>query len=83
MSVLIGPVFRPNVDPRVASDFTRALWMRFLLGRQATFGQDPPMYRRSITAVRWPAAAIVHATYLPASPLPNVEGKARIGDNRE
>ena len=43
MSVPIEPVSNPNVDARAANDFTLALWMMFLLGRQATFGQEPPM----------------------------------------
>ena len=52
MSVLIAPVSNPNADARDANDFTLALWMMFLLGRHATFGQEPPMSFRSITAVR-------------------------------
>src|SRR5215813_32948 len=43
----------------------------FLLGRHATFGQDPPMYFLSTTAVRFPSLAIVHASTLPPVPLPN------------
>src|SRR6266404_1996957 len=44
--------------------------MTFLLGRQATFGHAPPTYFRSITATREPSAARVHASNLPAVPLP-------------
>src|SRR5215469_832088 len=44
--------------------------MTFLLGKQAMFGQDPPISLRSTTAVRRPAVAIVQARFLPASPLP-------------
>src|SRR6267142_4648552 len=63
-------VSRPNSAPRRASDTTRAEWIRFLLGRHAMFGQDPPSRLRSTIAVRWPALAIVQARYFPASPLP-------------
>src|SRR6516162_8279298 len=45
--------------------------MIFLLGRQAMLGQEPPTYFRSITTVRIPVLARVHAMYFPASPLPN------------
>src|SRR5262245_39857077 len=45
--------------------------MTFLLGRQAIFGQEPPMYFRSTTAVRLPSLAIVQAINLPAVPLPS------------
>src|SRR5215470_9660509 len=44
--------------------------MTFLLGRHAMFGQDPPIYFRSMTAVRLPSLAIVQAINLPAVPLP-------------
>ena len=33
-------------------------------------GQDPPTYRRSMTAVRFPCEASVQARSLPAAPLP-------------
>src|ERR1700730_8403802 len=45
--------------------------MMFLLGKQAIFGHAPPMYFRSIEAVRLPSLAIVHAINLPAAPLPS------------
>src|SRR5215469_13684384 len=45
--------------------------MTFLLGRHAMFGQDPPIYFRSTTAVRLPSLAIVQAINLPAVPLPS------------
>src|SRR5712692_622522 len=60
----------PNSAARVVKEWTFAEWMMFLLGRQAMFGHDPPISLRSTTAVRWPAAAIVQARYLPGSPLP-------------
>src|SRR5262249_17147678 len=62
---------RPNSGPLPDRLATFALQMRFLLGIQAIFGQDPPIHRRSTTAVRCPAFAIVHARYFPASPLPS------------
>ena len=34
-------------------------------------GQDPPTYRRSITARRFPCEANVQASSLPAAPLPS------------
>src|SRR5215471_13650141 len=45
--------------------------MTFLLGKHAMFGQDPPIYFRSMTAVRRRSLAIVQAINLPAVPLPN------------
>ncbi len=33
-------------------------------------GQDPPTYRRSMTATRFPCEANVQASSLPAAPLP-------------
>src|SRR5215475_10091832 len=45
--------------------------MTFLLGRHAMFGQDPPIYFRSMTAVRLHSLAIVQAINLPSVPLPN------------
>src|ERR1700730_1466421 len=45
--------------------------MTFLLGMQAMFIHAPPMYFRSIEAVRLPSRAIVHAINLPPVPLPS------------
>src|SRR6266403_3257403 len=45
--------------------------MMFLLGMQAMFMHAPPMYFRSIEAVRLPSRAIVHAINLPPVPLPS------------
>src|SRR5215471_5767848 len=45
--------------------------MTFLLGRQAIFGQDPPMSFRSTTAIRLPSRAIAQAIDLPPAPLPS------------
>src|SRR5262245_15153952 len=46
--------------------------MTFLLGRQATFGQEPPTIDRSTTTVFWPWLARVQARILPATPLPMI-----------
>jgi len=69
MSVDTGPVWMPYSAACRANQFAFALRITFLLGKQAMFGQEPPMYFRS-TAVRWPACAIVQVIHLPASPLP-------------
>ena len=70
MLMVIAPVRTPNAAARAVSEATFALWMTFLLGKQATFGQEPPTSFRSMSAVRWPSFDSVHARYLPASPLP-------------
>jgi hypothetical protein len=44
----------------------------FLLGKQAMFGHDPPMYLRSITATRCPWAANVHAAIVDPVPPPRI-----------
>ena len=51
----------PNSSLWRTYDATFALWMMFLLGRQAMFGHDPPMYLRSMTATRFPSPAKVQA----------------------
>src|SRR5262245_12635011 len=43
--------------------------MTFLLGRQATFGQEPPTIERSTTTVFCPWLARVQARILPATPV--------------
>jgi hypothetical protein len=40
-------------------DATFALWMMFLLGKHAMFGQEPPIYLRSTTATFFPSPANV------------------------
>ena len=64
MSVDTGPLWMPYSAPCRANQFAFALRITFLLGKQAMFGHDPPMYFRSTTAVRWPACAMVHVTLL-------------------
>src|SRR5208283_4301818 len=46
--------------------------MMFLLGRQAMFGHDPPMYLRSITATHFPSAANVQAAIVEPVPPPRI-----------
>src|SRR5271170_2795139 len=53
--------------------------MTFLLGRQAMFGHDPPIYFRSTTAVRLPSLAIVQAANLPAVPPPSTRASKLSG----
>src|SRR6266404_809245 len=62
----------PNSSLRLKYDATFALWMMFLLGRHAMFGQEPPTYFRSITAVFIPFLASVQERSLPAAPLPRM-----------
>src|SRR5438874_7498718 len=49
-----------------------AVWMTFLLGRQAMVWQDPPTYFRSTTAVFIPFLDRVQDRSLPAAPLPRM-----------
>jgi len=58
---------------------TFALQISFLLGMQLMFGHEPPMYRRSTTAVRRPARAICHASNFPPAPLPRTRISNRSG----
>src|SRR5205807_7861279 len=62
----------PNSSLRLKYDATFALWMIFLLGRQAMLGQEPPTYFRSMTATFIPFLASVHERSLPAAPLPRM-----------
>ena len=69
---MIGPVTRPNFAAWWTKSATLALQISFLLGRQLTFGQAPPIHRRSTTAVRCPDPARCHARDLPLLPLPRM-----------
>src|SRR5215467_12776734 len=62
----------PNSLLRRKYDVTFALWMMFLLGKQAMFGHDPPMYFRSIAATRFPSPAKVHAAIVDPVPPPRI-----------
>src|SRR5438309_3003835 len=62
----------PNSSLRLKYDATFALWMMFLLGRHAMFGQEPPTYFRSTTTVFIPFLARVQERSLPAAPLPRM-----------
>ena len=56
MSIAKPSSVMPNSLLRRKYDATFALW-RFLLGKHAMFGHDPPMYLRSTTATRFPSPA--------------------------
>src|SRR5258705_11481013 len=60
----------PNSLRRRKYDATFALWMIFLLGKHAMFGQEPPIYLRSTTATRLPSPAKVHAAMVEPVPPP-------------
>src|SRR5437016_12703671 len=62
----------PNSQLVQKYDATFALWIIFLLGRQAMFGHEPPIYFRSITAVFIPCFAKDQEVNLPATPLPRI-----------
>src|ERR1051325_3184413 len=54
--------------------------MMFLLGREAMFGQEPPTYFRSMTAVFIPFLARVQEMSLPAAPLPSTRRSYSSGE---
>jgi hypothetical protein len=56
--------------PGLTSDTASALYMTFLQGRWATFGQALPTMDRSTIAIFWPCPARVQVRILPATPLP-------------
>src|SRR5215471_15810496 len=62
----------PNSLLRRKYDAIFALWIMFLLGRQAMFGHEPPMYFRSTTATRFPSAANVQAATVEPVPPPRI-----------
>src|SRR5215467_8045613 len=70
MSISTWPVLAPYAAPWCTSQATFALWISFLLGRQLTLGHEPPIHRRSTTAVRRPDRAMCHARSFPPAPLP-------------
>src|SRR5437588_390260 len=65
-----GFVSRPNSAPRRASDATLAAWIRFLLGRHAMFGHDPPSH----------LLFEVHAWILCNDSRPEIFGKRLVSD---
>src|SRR6516165_11963358 len=79
MSVETGPVVTPKRAPWRARCATFALQISFLLGRQAMFGQEPPIQRRSTTAARRPDCAMCQASSLPLLPLPRIRMSNRSG----
>src|SRR5260221_3945484 len=50
-----------------------------VLAWQAMLGQEPPIQRRSTTAVRRPARAMCQASSLPPCPLPRMRISTRSG----
>src|SRR5689334_11742208 len=72
MSIATSPVLAPYSAPWRTSEATFALQSSFLLGMQFTLGHEPPIQRRSTTAVRLPAPAMCHARSLPPAPLPRM-----------
>src|SRR3989442_6292198 len=72
MLIFQSPLVIPNSSLRLKYDATMALWMMFLLGRHAMFGQEPPTYFRSTTTVFIPFLASVQERSLPAAPLPSM-----------
>src|SRR5215472_17820009 len=71
ISAATGPVIIvPNCAACRVRYATLALQISFLLGRHAMLGQEPPIQRRSTTAVRRPDCAKCQANSLPLLPLP-------------
>src|SRR6267154_1161378 len=62
----------PNSLLRRKYDATFALWMMFLLGKHAMFGQEPPIYLRSTTATLLPSPAKVQAAMVEPVPPPRI-----------
>src|SRR5712672_814514 len=62
----------PNSLLRRKYDATFALWMMFLLGKHAMFGQEPPIYLRSTTATLLPSPAKVQAVLVEPGPPPRI-----------
>src|ERR1700730_9967031 len=61
---------RQMCDPRAPN---------LILAGQAMLGQEPPIHRRSTTAVRRPDRAICQASNLPPCPLPRTRASTRSG----
>src|SRR3989442_1061197 len=79
MSIAAEPAWVPNSAACFTSAATFALQISFLLGRQLIFGHEPPINRRSTTAVRSPDRAVCQARNLPPSPLPRMRTSTRSG----
>ena len=77
MSVRAPATTVPKAPAWCTTSATSALLTSFLLGRQLTFGHEPPIHLRSTTAVRCPALAMSHAMSLPPPPLPNTKTSTR------
>src|SRR2546421_4878493 len=77
------PGTRSVVDPTFAlCEATYAPFapqISFLLGMQLMFGHEPPIHRRSTTAVRRPDRARSQASSFPPCPLPSTSASNRSG----
>jgi len=73
--ILIPQLFlvMPNSSLLRKYEATLALWMTFLVGRQAMFWQEPPTYFRSMATVFIPSLARVQEMSLPARPAAQYE----------
>src|SRR5215510_6886627 len=79
MSTSTRSLLVPNSAPWRATCATPALHISFLLGMQLMFGHEPPIHRRSTTAVRRPDRARSHASNFPPCPLPSTSASYRSG----
>src|ERR1700739_4484691 len=72
ISIVKPSCLMPNSLLRRKYQATFALWMMFLLGKQAMLGHDPPMYWRSATATGLPSPANVQAAMVEPVPPPSI-----------
>src|SRR5207244_5393162 len=79
MSTATRSVVVPNSALWRATYATFALQISFLLGMQLMFGHEPPIHRRSTTAVRRPDRARSQASSFPPCPLPSTSASYRSG----
>ena len=73
ISTAVGPVCAPELlmPSHERGDFRGV--HPFLLGKQAIFTHEPPIYLLSTTAVRIPSWAMVRAIHFPPVPLPRID----------
>src|SRR5499426_2885670 len=79
MWVATAPVVVPYSAAWRVRYATCALHISFLLGMQLMFGHEPPIHRRSTTAVRRPDRARSQASSFPPCPLPSTSASYRSG----
>src|SRR5215470_4013720 len=77
MSIVTAPVAAPYSAAWCTRYETFALQISFLLGMQLTFGHEPPIHRRSTTAVRRPDRASCQPSSFPPCPLPSTSASYR------